>query len=157
MTASPSIELPHDGACAFCAYLSGDRPYTVLARDALAAVLVTRAQRGFSHLLVIPVRHAPTILDLNDSEAEAVMAWLRQCARAIDLAEHRPGISVWQNNGAPAGQAISHFHFHIAGTLPQGGTDFGEVPEIDVSATEAIAQRLRAAAPSCFPPLPRSG
>ena len=143
-----NLALPDDGHCAFCAYLDGSRPYTVLARDANVALLVTREQRGVSHLLVVPVRHAPTILDLNDVEAGAVMSWLRRAATAIDLADRRPGIAVWQNNGVAAGQAISHFHFHIAGTLPAGGTNFGSVPELDLESTEAIAARLRNAYPS---------
>lgn len=151
MTVSRSIELPDDGPCAFCAYLDGSRPYTVLGRDGLVAVLVTREQRGVSHLLVIPVRHTPTILDLTNAEAEAVMTWLRRAASAIDQAERRPGISVWQNNGAPAGQAISHFHFHVAGTLPGGATDFGSVDELAVADTDRIAERLRRAAPNLFP------
>ncbi len=150
MSGSGHLELPEDGECAFCAYLDGSRPYTVLARDEDVAVLVTREQRGVSHLLVVPVRHAPTLLDLEDGEAQAVMTWLRRAAAAIDLADGRPGIAVWQNNGAAAGQAISHFHFHVAGTLPEGGTAFGDVPELDLRATEAIAARLREAAPDVF-------
>lgn len=144
---SENLALPDDGDCAFCAYLDGSRPYTVLARDANVAVLVTREQRGVSHLLVVTVRHAPTILDLTDVEAGAIMTWLRRAATAIDLADRRPGISVWQNNGVAAGQAISHFHFHIAGTLPDGGTTFGSVPELDLESTDAIAARLRNAYP----------
>lgn len=143
-----NLALPEDGDCAFCAYLNGIRPYTVLARDANVAVLVTREQRGVSHLLVVPLRHAPTILDLDDVEAGAIMSWLRRAATAIDLADRRPGIAVWQNNGVAAGQAISHFHFHIAGTLPDGGTNSGSVPELDLESTEAIAARLKNAYPS---------
>ncbi len=150
MTTTHSLELPDDRPCAFCAYLDGTRPYTILARDRLTAVLVTREQRGTAHMLVVPVRHAPTLFDLRDEEAAAAMLWLRKAATAINLAERPPGISVWQNNGVPAGQAISHFHFHIAGTLPQGGTDFGEVPELRVEETDGIAARLRAAAPGVF-------
>lgn len=147
---SSSIELPDDGPCAFCDYLTGVRPFTVLHRDDVAAVLVTREQRGVSHLLVIPVRHAPTILDLAAAEADALMKRLRQAAAAIDAANHSPGIAIWQNNGAPAGQAISHFHFHVAGTLVEGGTDFGEVPELSIAQTDLIAERLRAARPHAF-------
>lgn len=152
MAASTSIELPDDGACAFCDYLAGSRPYTVLARDELAAVLVTREQRGVSHLLVVSIRHFPTILDMTEAEATSVMSWIRRAAAAIDRAEGRPGIAIWQNNGVPAGQAISHMHFHVAGTLPGGGTEFGSVTELDLAQTDAIAVRLRTAAPDLLDP-----
>lgn len=147
MTSSQAIELPSDGPCAFCAYLAGERPYTILARTDRVAVLVTREQRGTAHLLVVPVRHAPTILDITDQESDAIMRAVRQAALAIDRAEKSPGIAVWQNNGVPASQAIGHLHFHIAGTLPGGGTDWGDVQELTLAETDAIAERLRRAAP----------
>lgn len=111
----------------------------------LAAILVTREQRGLSHLLVITTRHAPTVLDINDAESEAVMRLVRGAARAIDEVEQRPGISVWQNNGVEAHQAIPHFHVHVAGTVPGGGTDWDEVHELSIEETEGIAASLRPA------------
>jgi histidine triad (HIT) family protein len=56
-----------------------------------------------------------------------------------------PGIAVWQNNGVEADQAISHVHFHVASTLPSGGTERGTVPELTVGQTEVIVERLRKA------------
>ena len=137
------IQLPVNEPCAFCDYLSGRRPFTILARDDLTATLVTRAQRGVSHLLVITTRHVPTILGLTDSESDAVGRSLKQAAIAIDNADHRPGISIWQNNGVDAHQDIPHFHVHVAGTLPGGGTDFGEVRELSIEETDEIAKHLR--------------
>ena len=144
MTTSRYLDLPEEEDCSFCAYLRGSRPYTILSRDETVATLVTREPRGVSHLLVIPVRHAPTILDLIDAELIAVIRAVKEAAVLIDRVEKRPGIAIWQNNGRPAAQAIGHVHFHIAGTLPDGGTEFGEVDELSVEETDAIAARLRA-------------
>ena len=141
------IEVPENKKCAFCAYLSGQRPYTILSRTNLTATFVTREQRGISHLLIVPIRHAPTILELTDEEICAIAIELKKAAKLINSAYLRPGIAVWQNNGAPAGQAIGHFHFHIAGTLDGGGTDFGNVEEISVDETDAIAKKLLAHLP----------
>ncbi|MFC6153258.1 HIT family protein [Nocardioides yefusunii] len=137
------IVLPDAYPCAFCDYLSGERPYTILLRDDLAAVLVTREQRGVSHVLVIPIRHVPTVLDLHDAEAHAVMDLTRRVASAIDQADGRPGISIWQNNGVAAQQAIPHFHIHVAGTVQGGGTEWDEVDELTVEDTDKIADHLR--------------
>ena len=138
----PAIEMPESDDCAFCDYLSGQRPYTVLWREDQVAVLVTREQRGIGHLLVLPTRHVPSLLHLFDGEAKAMMVALRDAAIAIDSAYERPGVAVWQNNGVAAYQAIPHLHFHVAGTLPGGGTDFGDVSELPVDATDAIGRRL---------------
>lgn len=94
--------------------------------------MVTQEQRGVPHLLVIPTAHRETLLDLSDVECAALMAEVRDTARAIDAAYHRPGISVWQNNGEPASQSIRHVHFHVAGTLDSGGTEWGGVPELSL-------------------------
>ena len=140
-----NIVLPDNDGCAFCAYLSGRRPYTILSRTAATATLVTREQRGAPHLLVIPLRHMSTILELSDAEASLVAIAVREAAWAIDKAYAKPGIAVWQNNGVPAGQAINHLHFHVAGTLDGGGTNWGQVPELSVVETDAIAAKLRGA------------
>lgn len=140
-----SLDIPEQEPCAFCDYLSGVRPFTVLYRDDLIAVLVTREQRGIGHLLVLPVRHYPTLLESESDERHAMMDTLAWAAAAIDATFERPGIAVWQNNGTAAHQAIPHLHFHIAGTLTGGGTDFGDVPELTVEQTDQIAAQILAA------------
>lgn len=142
MSTESSIDLPENSGCAFCAYLRGERPYTILSRTADTATFVTREQRGHPHLLVLPVRHVPTILELTDAEAAAVAIEVRDAAILIDRAYSKPGIAIWQNNGVPAGQEISHVHFHVAGTLDGGGTEFGPVEEISVAETDEIAKKL---------------
>lgn len=136
------LVVPDAYPCAFCDYLSGARPFTILHREEQAAILVTREQRGLSHLLVVTTRHAPTLLEITEDESAAVMRLVRGSARAIDEVERRPGISVWQNNGVDAHQAIPHFHIHVAGTVPGGGTEWDEVTELSVEETDQIAGRL---------------
>jgi histidine triad (HIT) family protein len=143
-----AIELPEEDECAFCDYLSGKRPYTVLWREDQVAVLVTREQRGIGHLLILPTRHVPSLLHLPDNETKSMMIALRDAAAAIDGAYERPGVAVWQNNGVAAHQAIPHLHFHVAGTLPGGGTDFGDVSELPLETTDAIARRLASSVPA---------
>lgn len=136
------IEVPTTDECPFCAYLAGTRPYTILRRDEVTATLVTREQRGVSHVLVIPVAHRETILDLTPDEAAAVMHATQAAARGIERAESPAGIAVWQNNGVPAAQSVPHVHVHVCATLPGGGTNWGEVPRLDIAETDAIAERL---------------
>lgn len=138
-----AIELPDDGPCAFCAYIRGERPYTLLFKTSETARLVTREQKGSPHLLVVPLRHVSTILDLSDAEAAALAVAVRGAAQAIDRAYSKPGIAVWQNNGIPAGQKIGHVHFHVAGTSGGIETDTNAVEELSLSETDRIATKLR--------------
>ncbi len=138
------MRLPVDNAdCAFCAYLEGSRPYTILRRSGLTATLVTREQRGVAHLLVLPTRHARSILEVEGDEPAALMEAVMRAAGAIDRSVAPERIAVWQNNGVPAGQTIPHVHFHVAGTLPGGDTERGPVAEVGLDVTEAIAELLR--------------
>jgi histidine triad (HIT) family protein len=143
MKTCDNIEMPDDGVCAFCQYLNGERDYTIVARNDLIAILVTREQRGNPHLLVIPIQHRPNILHVTDEELGALAIGVKRVAIAIDKLYGSEGISVWQNNGVSANQTISHFHFHVAGTLDGGGTEWGEVPEIAVADTNGIAYKIR--------------
>lgn len=137
------LHVPVVGTCAFCAYLKGARPYTVLHRTDLTALLVTREQRGMGHLLIVPIYHRRTLLDLRMNEGEEIMRLLILAATAIDGALRPEGIAVWQNNGVPADQTIPHVHFHIAGTYPGRGTERGRVPELAIEETDQIAEGLR--------------
>jgi len=142
---STCIQAPPPGAsgCAFCAYLSGEREYAIVVRSARVAVFVTQEPRGEPHILVAPVRHCETILELDDVEAAEIMLAAREVARAIDTEFCRPGIAVWQNNGVSAQQAIGHMHVHVAGTLDEGGTAWGDVEECSLAAANGTADRLR--------------
>lgn len=149
-----NLELPQEEPCAFCEYLAHRRPFTIVCRSAAVAVLVTREQRGIGHLLVMPVRHYPTLFESTMVERHALIDTLAAAAEAIDVAFERPGIAVWQNNGIPAHQAIGHLHFHVTGTLPEGGTDFGDVRELSVEETDAIGRKITGASngPICCSP-----
>ncbi len=145
------LTLPDNSPCSFCEYLAGTRPYTILDRDGLSALLVTYEQRGRGHVLVIPAQHRETILDLSSVERTALMDGVARAAHAIVGAFDPEGIAVWQNNGIPAHQSVPHVHFHVAGTLAEGGTQWGEVDQLSFDETDAIASRLRPHLPSALP------
>lgn len=137
------LVLPASDQCSFCDYLAGTRPYTILDRDDLIATLVTYEQRGLGHLLVIPVRHRVTILDLGAAERAALMDGVARAASGIVAAFDPEGVAVWQNNGLAARQSVPHVHFHVAGTLAEGGTIWGDVERLDMAETDRIAAQLR--------------
>lgn len=135
--------LPAQDDCSFCVFLLGHRPYTILERSATVALLVTREQRGIGHLLAIPTAHRPTMLDLQPDEFAPLLELTQRATAAIVGAFDVEGVAVWQNNGVSARQSVPHLHIHVAGTLPGGGTDWGEVPRLSIAETDGIADRLR--------------
>lgn len=135
--------VPDESPCPFCEYLMGERPYTILDRNDVTALLVTFEQRGLGHILAIPVEHRETIVDVTAEEGAALMADVIRATKAIVGTYDPDGVAVWQNNGTPAHQSVPHVHFHVAGTLPGGGTNWGEVERLPLAATDAIAEQLR--------------
>jgi len=146
------LVLPPSLPCSFCDYLAGAQPYTILDRDPLIAILVTYEQRGRGHLLVIPIEHRETVLEVSGDEGGAIMDGVVRATRAIIAAFDPEGVAVWQNNGIPPHQSVPHVHFHVAGTMPEGGTIWGEVDRLEIERTDEIAQRLR---PHLPPPAQR--
>jgi histidine triad (HIT) family protein len=137
------LVLPNPATCSFCEYLAGVRPYTILDRDDLTATLVTYEQRGQGHVLVVPIEHRVTLLDLTAPERAALMEAVHRATCAVVAAFDPDGVAVWQNNGVPADQSVPHVHVHIAGTLPGGGTIRGPVERLPKARTDEIAAALR--------------
>src|SRR5207244_7580767 len=75
-------------------------------------------QSGKGHVLVIPKRHAPTLLDLEHEEAQAIMRHVHRIAHALSKAFDPAGLNVFQNNGVIAGQTVPHYHVHIVPSYP---------------------------------------
>jgi histidine triad (HIT) family protein len=69
-------------------------------------------------VLVIPKRHAATIIDLHGPEALAIMEHVHRVANAISRAFDPAGLNVFQNNGLTAGQTVPHYHVHIVPSYP---------------------------------------
>ncbi len=108
------FEMPIQTPCAFCELAAG-RGETGHIIDATEKTLTFINIRQFEigQLLVIPRRHAPTILDLADDEAIEIINKLRVAADALTETFNPDGITVYQNNGVTSLQEVPHFHIHV--------------------------------------------
>ena len=103
-TSVSSFLLPEADPCFFCEVVEGRVDKGIVERGDLTLTMVNRSQFEVGQLLVIPKRHAPTIYDLTDEEATALMSATRRAADAL-LAAYRPeGLTLYQNNGTLSGQ-----------------------------------------------------
>lgn len=99
--------------CVFCKILAGEIPGSFVYEDARAVAFMDIHQPNAYKVLVIPRQHAETIYDLDDEVASGVMLASVKIARAIRDVTQCEGLSVFQANGAAAGQEVWHFHFHL--------------------------------------------
>lgn len=142
--------------CIFCRIASGQAPASVVYRDddVMAFMDIAPASRG--HLLVVPVRHAPTIWDLTEAEAGRLFAVATRLAGWIRRSLNPPGLNVLQSNGSVAGQVVFHFHIHL---IPRYGDGQGlqfrlRAPDSPVPSREeldALARQIQQAGQGAGP------
>jgi histidine triad (HIT) family protein len=100
--------------CIFCEIAAGRVPsYTTYSDDAAIAFL-DLAPITPGHTLVIPRRHVADVLaDGADQAVADVAPALHAVSKQLVAAFNADGISVFQSNGAAAGQEVFHLHLHV--------------------------------------------
>lgn len=87
--------------------------------------LLNGRQFEIGQCIVIPQRHAPTLLDLNSTEESAIMSAARRVARALVDAYSPDGVLLYRNNGVGSGQEVPHFDMHVVPRQPESDWGFG--------------------------------
>jgi histidine triad (HIT) family protein len=99
--------------CVFCRIVARQIPASVVHEDEHTFGFMDIGQVNPGHVLVAVKKHAENIFALEDAEAAAVFRSAAKMARAIRAAFAPQGLSVYQANGAAAGQTVLHFHIHL--------------------------------------------
>jgi histidine triad (HIT) family protein len=105
--------------CIFCDIIAGRRPGVKIYEDDLLLAIEDIHPRTPIHLLIMPKRHVPTLLDIEPHDT----AWLsaipfvaNRLARERGIAGGGYRLVVNVNHGG--GQVIFHVHFHFMGGRP---------------------------------------
>jgi histidine triad (HIT) family protein len=99
--------------CVFCKIVAKQIPATVVHEDEHTLAFMDIGQVNPGHVLVAVKKHAENIFALDDAQAAAVFRAAAKVARAIRSAFEPEGLSVYQANGAAAGQTVMHLHIHL--------------------------------------------
>lgn len=99
--------------CVFCKIVAKQIPATVVHEDEHTLAFMDIGQVNPGHVLVAVKQHAENIFALDDARAAAAFRAAARVARAIREAFAPQGLSVYQANGAAAGQTVFHFHIHL--------------------------------------------
>lgn len=113
-----------DGQSLFERILTSGRPDEetyVVDRGERAAVLLNAFPYGSGHLLVLPVRPAADLGDLDPPEAAELWATVTRAVAAVRIAYSPDGVNVGLNLGSAAGAGVpDHLHVHV---LPRWAAD----------------------------------
>ncbi len=103
-----------DFNCIFCAIAAKRAPASIVyeSDEAMAFLDIHPVVEG--HTLVIPKKHCRNIFDLDDESGKAVMRASRIVARALRATFNADGLTILQSNERAGGQAIFHYHAHLA-------------------------------------------
>ncbi|MEA3501730.1 MAG: HIT family protein [Actinomycetota bacterium] len=134
--------------CVFCAILDGDLPANYVFRDDTVVGIMDIRPVTPGHLLVLPRRHLPDLVDLDDEIAAHMMNVARRMAAGLRASDESvKGINLYLADGPDAGQEIAHAHIHV---IPRRANDgfrlditYGEPPTRDE--LEATAERIATA------------
>jgi len=107
--------------CLFCRIAGGDLAADVAYRDDWVVAFHDINPQAPVHVLVIPVRHISSLLELQLTD-EALLWRLHaaavRLARELGIAER--GFRVVINTNREAGQSVPHLHLHLLGGRPMG-------------------------------------
>jgi len=99
--------------CIFCRIARGEIPSKKVFEDSESFAFLDINPRNPGHTLVIPKKHAETLLDMDEEDAGVLFMNVRKVTGKVMAATKAQGISISQSNGPAAGQVVSHVHFHI--------------------------------------------
>lgn len=108
-----NFAMPVMEPCYFCEIARGMDAWNVIDRDDSTITVLNGRQYEAGQCMVFPLRHAPTLLDLDDLEAAGIMKAARYIGSVITQVFQPQALLLYQNNGILSGQEVPHFHLHV--------------------------------------------
>ena len=102
--------------CVFCKIVAGEIPADIRYQDEKLIAFPDINPLAPTHLLIIPKKHIPSLLELSESESSLVgdMADVaNQLAKMEGITEK--GYRLVINCGRQGGQGVAHLHMHLLG------------------------------------------
>ncbi|HEX3704721.1 MAG TPA: histidine triad nucleotide-binding protein [Vicinamibacterales bacterium] len=105
--------------CLFCKIINRDIPASIVYEDDQMLAFNDIDPKAPTHVLLIPKRHMPSLLDLGPGDESLVGELVK---RAAAIARERGiaagGFRTVFNTNADAGQTVAHIHLHLLGGRP---------------------------------------
>ena len=139
MSAAPEVE----PACVFCKLIAGTIPSHVVYRDENVIGFLEIHPLFPGHVLLSPLQHIETLLDLPAQLNGPLMAATQLLARAVEAAVDAEGTFVAMNNRVS--QTVPHLHIHIVPRRRRDGLRgffWPRQPYRDEAAREAVRDAI---------------
>lgn len=111
--------------CIFCKIANGEIPSATLYEDEDFRVILDLGPATKGHALIVPKEHYLNLYELPDELAKKAIVLAKKMITKMTAALGCDGYNVVQNNGAPAGQTVFHFHMHLIPRYEGDNAGFG--------------------------------
>ena len=102
--------------CVFCRIIAGEIPADIRYKDEKIIAFPDINPLAPTHLLIVPRKHIPSLLEVSDTESSLIGDMARvanQLAKSEGFAES--GYRLVINCGKQGGQGVYHLHMHLLG------------------------------------------
>jgi histidine triad (HIT) family protein len=124
--------------CLFCRILAGELPGTFVFRDEHCAAFMDIQPVNPGHLLVLPIRHATHLAELDPADAGRMMQVAQRLAAALRRSGLRcDGVNLFVADGEAAMQEVFHVHLHVLPRYPGDGFGLRFGPDYGVKPTRS--------------------
>ncbi len=108
----------HLQECGFCRILAGRAEASFLFRDGRVAAFMDITPVTPGHLLVIPIRHAVYLSELDPADGARIFEVAQSLAAALQESGKNGGlrceaVNLFLADGEQAGQEVPHVHLHV--------------------------------------------
>lgn len=100
--------------CIFCKIIKGEIPSEKVWEDDEILAFKDINPAAPIHILVIPKKHIPTLMDIKEEDNELIskiMQTIKIIAKEQGVSEN--GFRIIANCGPDSGQEVMHIHFHL--------------------------------------------
>ena len=123
-----NFRLPVMDPCPFCEIAREDSPWNLIERTPTTLTLLNGRQFEIGQCIVMPRRHASTLLDLTDEECGDIMRAAKRIGALLSEIYRPEAMLLYQNNGIAVGQAVPHFHRDVVPRRPISNWTTGPHP-----------------------------
>lgn len=102
--------------CIFCKIVKGEIPSKKVYEDDRVVAFHDINPIAPVHVLVIPKKHIPSVLDIQEEDRELI-SHLHLCLQKVakEMQVDQSGFRVVTNTGKHGQQTVFHLHYHVIG------------------------------------------
>lgn len=112
------------GECIFCKIAQKEIPSSIVYEDQQVVAFNDINPQAPVHIIIIPRKHIPRVMDLEDNDAELIGKLFIVAKKLAKEKEIEDGYRLVINCNPGAGQSVFHIHLHLLGgrkfTWPPG-------------------------------------